>query len=163
MTSARQILAGSRVVHHARRLSAGSALLGIISTVCRPTRDPGLRWTAQQEAQSVVRLRQVVGDSAIVTTLSRTARATAVAWQEARVTAWVRQAWLVDVASMVRMGGAALMAAVVTHVLWLAAFGIAVSPVGWMLRAALVAGGAAAAWRPDVVAAAVTDKAGRAD
>jgi hypothetical protein len=162
VTTLRRVVAGSRVVRSVRRLTAGSAVLGVIKTVSRPTPAPELRWTALQEERSVAHLRRVVGDSALVATLSRSITVAGVAWQDARVTAWLRRAWQVDVASKARVGGVALVTAVLTHVAWHAIFGIDTSLLGWSLRAALVAAGAAAAWRPEVLADAVDDKVGRA-
>lgn len=145
-----------------RRVVAGSRLAAIASTVLRPTPAPELRWTVQQEAHSVDQLRQVLSDSSIVTTVVRVTRAAGAAWHDARVTAWLRQACGDDVASRMRVGGIALVAAVLTHSAWFVAFGIDVSTLGWGLRAALVAGGAAAVWRPEALADAVNDKARRA-
>jgi hypothetical protein len=163
VTTVRRVVAGSRVVRHARRLAAGSAVLRVLQAVYRPTQAPELRWTAEQEAQSVAHLRRVVDDSALVATLSRVLSAVDAAWQDAAFTGWVRRTWQVDVASRARVGGVALVTAVLTHVAWHVIFGIDVSVLGWSLRAALVAAGAAAAWWPEVLAAAVHDKAGRAD
>ncbi len=146
-----------------RRAMATSRVAAAARDVLRPTPAPGLHWTAHQEAESVERLRQVVHDSAIVATMSRAIMGLGAAWQDARFTAWLRQAWGDDVASRVRVGGIALVAAVLTHSAWFAVFGIDVSALGWGLRAALVAGGVAAAWRPEALADAVNDKARRAD
>lgn len=159
----RRIVAGSRVARHARRLAARSAVLGALQAVYRPTQAPELRWTAQQEAQSAAHLRQVAGDSALVATLSRVQSAVDAAWQDAGSTAWLRRVSQVDLASKARAGGVALVTAVLTHMAWHAVFGIKVSVLGWSLRAALVAAGAAAVWWPEVLAAAVNDKAGRVD
>lgn len=145
-----------------QRVVAGSRLAAIASAVLRPTPAPGLRWTAQQEAHSVDQLRQVVSDSWIVVTVLRGTRAAGAAWHDARVTAWLRRASGGDTASMARVGGVALMAAVLTHSAWFVAFGMDVSALGWSLRAALLAGGVAAAWRPEALANAVNDKARRA-
>jgi hypothetical protein len=92
----------------------------------------------------------------------RATMAAGAAWQDARFTAWLRQARGDDVASRARVGGIALVAAVLTHSAWFAVFGIDVSALDWILRAALVAGGVMAAWRPEVLAAAANDRARRA-
>lgn len=159
----RRVVADSWVVRHARQQVAGSRVAAAVSAVLRPTPAPGLRWTAQQEAQSVDQLRQVVHDSSIVATVSRGIMAAGAAWQDARFTAWLRRTRGDDVASRARAGGVALVAAVLTHSVWFAAFGIDVSVLGWCLRAALAVLGAAAAWRPEALADAANDRARRAD
>lgn len=161
MTVLRRARLDSRVALLGRRLVADSRVCAAVGTVIRPTVAPGLQWTTQQEAQSFERLEHVLRGSRIAALLSRMVAWPESAWPDAKVKAWLRQAWGEDVEAGIQMVGCAVVAAVLTHTVLLGVFGVPVHTLGWSLRVVLFAAGLAVVWRPGAMAAAWTGKTAR--
>jgi hypothetical protein len=156
----------SATVRVVRRVVAGSAVCGRIARFTaslRRTRERivaglGGEWSGEEAERSASRIDMLVVESRIIDTLRSWSGATSVARREARTRRMLDPILSLDRQARVRVGGEAIVIAVLTHTFLLAVLGVPVQSVGWSIRAGFVAAGLTLVCRPDALAAAWKDK-----
>jgi hypothetical protein len=119
----------------------------------------GGAWTAEKEARQAEALRAIAADSWLVSLLESWIGAVPLAWQGCLVRRAFGGTIELDLCKRTRLAGWALVAAVITHVVFLLLCGMTVGWIGWSTRIALLAFGLALCWKPATWASAWMDRA----
>jgi hypothetical protein len=128
---------------------------------CRETNGrvaAGVRSRTDRPAATPEQLRMVADDSVVVRTLTRLIDLPVKAWQHATAKRLFDSVLSLDLAVRMSLLGWMLLAAIVTHVVVVAALGVPVSVLGWSTRAVLALLAVALIVRPAVFAAAWRDR-----
>jgi hypothetical protein len=97
----------------------------------------GLRERRRSSNPPIEELQTITDDSVTVRFVSRVVDAPAVAWDHSRIKQWVDALLSFPLAVRMRLAGEVVLTAVVTHVIVMAALGVAVHTLGWTMRVLL--------------------------
>jgi hypothetical protein len=177
MTVLKRAMDSSVIAQHLRRLTADSVVCAAAAAATarwravtrwlhvtrqRIVEGLGGEWSDQEEIRTVERLGTLLSTSRIATMVASVVRAPMAASRDARVWRLLGPLRSPDLATRVRTGSCAIVAAVLCHTVLLAVVGVPVYGLGWTTRAGLLAIGAAGLRWPHAVVAAWRDRQNRA-
>ena len=161
----------SAVVRRLRHYSAGSAVCAAAVAITRWPRATrwlrqthqrilvgfGGEWTEQEERRTVEQLDALASSSRIVAGISSLGTTTLVAWRESALRRALGEVLGVKLDHRIRIGGFAIIVAVLTHTVLLWLLDVPVQTLGWSTRVFLLIIGAVGLRRSEAVAAALRD------
>ena len=121
----------------------------------------GLRRAPAAPDPSSADLEALVKDSRTMRALIAIANVPIAAWHDARVKQWLDSFFALDLVMRFRLGGVALLTAVITHIVVIAAIGVHTFASGWATRAVAAAAALVLIAWPQAFAAAWKDRASR--
>jgi hypothetical protein len=153
------VSAAQRVTAESVVCKSIAAVIRLVVTLDRRT-SAGLRgsWSSERNVGDNRKASAIVRTSRVVATIEAAASRMHVAARHAQTRRTLDLLYRLDVAAKIRTGGLALVIAVLTHSLLLAAFGVPVHIGGWMFRIAVAVLGLAAVSGSHVLAAAWADR-----
>lgn len=114
----------------------------------------GGRWSEERARRATQTLEKLAAGSLTIRALSLVFTAPQVSWDETRTKRVMDSVIRAGLVEKFRTLGLLVIVAVMTHIAWLAAFGVRVHAVGWSLRAGLLLTGVLAFRRAEGFAAA---------
>lgn len=115
-------------------------------------------WSDQAEIREVERVRTVLSTSRLARLLSALVMGPVIASRQAHIRRFLDPLVSQDLPAKIRTGSCAIIVAVVTHTVLLAALGVPVHTLGWTTRAGLVVAGLIGLRWPEPFAAAWKDR-----